>query len=77
LRSDDSLVIESELVSPEGVVLPKPSNLQQLREDDGWYSVGDDFLKVTTSDTALDKILISSEESQTLTWDRSGNQRQF
>jgi len=69
LRPDDSLVVESELVSPEGVVLPKPSNLEQLKEDDGWYAVGDDLLKVTTTDTPLDQILVSSDSSQTLTGD--------
>ena len=69
LRPDDSLVVESELVSPEGVVLPKPSNLEQLKEDDGWYAVGDDLLKVATTNTPLDQILVSSDSSQTLTGD--------
>ncbi len=69
LRPDDNLVVESELVSPEGVVLPKPSNLEQLKEDDGWYAVGDDLLQVTTTNTPLDQIFVSSKSSQTLTGD--------
>ena len=67
MRPDDSLVIESELVSPEGVVLPKPPSLDQLKEDDGWYAVGDDLLKVTTTETPFDQILFSSQEAHTLT----------
>jgi SNF2 family DNA or RNA helicase len=66
LGPDDSLVVESELVSPEGVVLPKPTSLEQLKADDGWYAVGDDLLKVTTTNSPLDQVLVSSNSSQTL-----------
>lgn len=69
LHPDDSLVIESDLVSAEGVVLPKPSNLEQLKQDDGWYAVGDDLLRVITTNTPFDEILLSASSSHTLTGD--------
>ncbi len=59
LLPDDSLLVEPELVSTEGVVLPKPPSLEQTQEDDGWYAVGDDLIRVTTTHTPLDAMLIS------------------
>jgi SNF2-related domain len=69
LRPDDSLLVESALVTLEGVVLPKPPDLQQLKQDYGWYSVGDDLIKVEVTDTPLDMILDPLHEGRTL----SGN----
>ncbi len=67
LLPDDSLVVEPELVSTEGVVFQRPPSLEQLKEDDGWYAVGDDLLRVMTTDTPLDALLISPGEGSTLT----------
>jgi hypothetical protein len=69
LRPDDSLVVESALVTPEGVVLQKPPSLEQLKQDEGWYSVGDDLFKVTTTGTPLDSILVSPGEGASLAGD--------
>ena len=67
LRSDDSLVVEPALVSTGGVILRNPSDLEQLKKDEGWYADGDDLIRVTTTDTPLDSVLISPGESTTLT----------
>jgi|GEM_PF-1413362 len=59
LRPDDSLQVQSDLCTAKGVVLDKPSSLEQLKEDDGWYVVGEDLLRVETSNTSLDQVLIA------------------
>ena len=58
LHPDDKLSIASELVTTEGVIVPKPADIVQIRNDGGWFSVGDDLLKVATTGTTLDKLLI-------------------
>jgi hypothetical protein len=67
LNQDDSLTIESELVTRAGVVLDKPADLDVLRAEDGWYAIGDDLVKVATTDTPLDDIIIGQRRASQLT----------
>ena len=69
LRTDDTLAVQSELSTADGVVLEKPRSLDQLIEDDGWYAVGDDFLRVETSGSLLDNILVKDGGNGTLSGD--------
>lgn len=66
LTLDDKLEVKSELCTRDGIVLDKPANLGQLRQEDGWFSVGDDLLRVDTSNTPLDDILIAAGGNRTL-----------
>jgi len=61
LNPDDSLVVDSSLVTADGVVVEKPEDLAVLKEDDGWFLVNHDFVKVMTTGTPLDEILIPKE----------------
>ena len=58
LHEGDSLQIESELQTAEGAILDKPTSLDQLIKDEGWYSVGDDLLKVELTNSSLDRKLV-------------------
>ncbi len=69
LRPDDTLKIHSELQTADGVVLDKPTDLDQLRADEGWFAVGDDLLKVETSGSELDSLLLAHDAKSTLTGD--------
>jgi len=69
LRADDTLVVHSELSTADGVVLEKPHSLDQLQDDGGWYVVNDDFLRVETSDSLLDDILVKDGGNRTLSGD--------
>lgn len=66
LLQDDSLRVQSELNTPNGIVLDKPTSLDQLKEEDGWYAVGEDLLRVETSNTSLDRILITEGGNEVL-----------
>jgi len=66
LKPDDSLTVESELVTPDVIVVEKPSDLRELQTDEGWYAAGDDLFRVVTTDTALDKTLIEQGGNGTL-----------
>jgi superfamily II DNA or RNA helicase len=61
LRPDDSLVVSSEFADEDGIILGKPTNLDQLNEDEGWYAVGDNLLQLPTTGTQLDGILASAD----------------
>ena len=69
LQPDDSLSIESELVMPNGVVVAKPPRLEELRYDEGWFSIGDDLVKVITTGTSLDQVLIPQGSPDSLVGD--------
>ena len=69
LQPDDSLRIESELVMPNGVVVAKPPRLEELRYDEGWFSIGDDLVKVITTGTSLDQVLIPQGSPDSLVGD--------
>ncbi len=58
LGADDSLVVESTLVTRDGLVVGKPMSMEQLKSDDGWHNDGQDFIRVETTGTALDQILV-------------------
>jgi hypothetical protein len=58
LHPDDTLSVDSVLTTKVGVILPKPESIEQLQRDEGWYAVEDDLLRVATTGTPLDKVLI-------------------
>lgn len=66
LRDDDSLTVRSELTTNSGVVIQKPPQLNELMRDEGWISAGDDLLKVETTGTPLDRVLVPEGGNGTL-----------
>jgi hypothetical protein len=58
LRGDDTLAVQSELITASGVILDKPKDLEQLRQDDGWFTNGDDIVEVKPTGTPLDAVLL-------------------
>ena len=66
LGPNDSLTINSELVTTGGVVIDKPLDITDLQAEDGWFSVGDDLLQVVTTNTPLDQVLIQEGGNRTL-----------
>lgn len=70
LHADDTLAVHSELVTADGVIVEKPPNLDRLRQDEGWYVLGDNLVKVVTTDTALDEVLLPREAPGALTFEK-------
>lgn len=66
LQADDSLRITSHLVTDEGVVISKPSDIDALRKDEGWHIDGEDLVKIDLTNSALDNVLIRENGSGTL-----------
>ncbi len=59
LNADDSLEVTSTLATAHGEIVEKPANLDQLRQDDGWFLAGDDLVHVETTDKPLDDTLLT------------------
>jgi superfamily II DNA or RNA helicase len=59
LDPDDRLNVRSTLATPDGKVIEKPVDLEQLRKDEGWYISGDDLVHVPTTNTNLDGTIIT------------------
>jgi superfamily II DNA or RNA helicase len=59
LNPDDTLDVQSTLATSRGEVIDKPVDLEQLRQDEGWYVAGDDLVHVPTTNTTLDSTVIS------------------
>ena len=66
LNPDDTLTVLSEIVAPDGVVIEKPLDFEQLKQDEGWYSVGEDLVKLPITQSAIDQVLYVGAESATL-----------
>lgn len=62
LQDDDSLKVQSELSTPNGIVVEKPGSLEQLRDDGGWYAVGENLLHVKMFSSPLDERLFGENE---------------
>ena len=62
LSPDDALVVKSELVTKDGIVVEGPQSLEGVRKDAGWYSVGDDLIHMELTGTPLDQIIVSRSE---------------
>ena len=58
LHEGDSLRVVTEMQTSEGAILEKPTDLNQLIKDEGWYTVGDDFLRVDLTHPSIDQKLI-------------------
>ena len=69
LQDDDSLKVQTELSTPNGVVVVKPGSLEQLRNDGGWYAVGENLLHVNVSNGPLDERLVEGVETELLSGD--------
>lgn len=59
LHPDDTLSVDSVLTTNDGVIVEKPRSIEQLKQDEGWYAVGDDLLRVASTGTSLDKVLLN------------------
>ncbi len=69
LQDDDSLKVQTEISTPSGVVVEMPHNLDQLRDDDGWYTVGENLVHLKLTNGPLDNRLIKSCETDVLSGD--------
>ncbi len=58
LHEGDTLKVDSELQTAEGAIVDKPTSLDQLIADGGWYAVGDDLVEVELTRTPLDQSLV-------------------
>ena len=67
LNADDSLDIRSQLASDQGDIVARPTDLDRLRRDDGWYVADGNLLHVVATDTDWDEMLIADESSHRLT----------
>lgn len=67
LNPGDTLDVQSELATEQGVVVAKPVDLEQLYQDDGWYLAEDKLLHVPTTNTEWDGLLIAAGEDGHLT----------
>ena len=64
LNPGDALDVHSELVTADGVSVPPPGDLHQLRHDEGWYVADGRLLHVTTTGSEWDPILLAASDSQ-------------
>lgn len=71
LQPDDSLRVASQIVTDEGLIVPKPKDIETLRRDDGWHVDGEDLIKVELTHTALDSVLVRESGSGTLGSDQT------
>jgi superfamily II DNA or RNA helicase len=67
LNPGDTLDVDSQLMTDQGVVAAKPLNLEQVRQDEGWYVAEGDLLHVTTTNSDWDDILFTGEATNRLT----------
>ena len=67
LNPGDTLDVQSQLMTDQGVVVAKPLDLEQLRQDEGWYVAEGDLLHVTTTNSDWDDILFTGEATNRLT----------
>jgi superfamily II DNA or RNA helicase len=66
LQPDDSLAVTSQLVTDEGLVIPKPTSLETLKSDGGWHAAHGDLVRIDLTDTPLDKLIIESGGESTV-----------
>lgn len=69
LREDDSLQINSRLVTPQGIVVEKPTSLAELSKDNGWYVANEDLYKVETAGELVDPLILSGSQPSSLDGD--------
>jgi superfamily II DNA or RNA helicase len=67
LNPGDTLDVDSQLMTDQGVVAAKPLDLEQVRQDEGWYVAEGDLLHVTTTNSDWDDILFTGEATNRLT----------
>ena len=67
LNPGETLDVDSQLMTDQGVVAAKPLNLEQVRQDEGWYVAEGDLLHVTTTNSDWDDILFTGEATNRLT----------
>ena len=67
LNPGDTLDVHSQLMTDQGVVVAKPLDLEQLRQDEGWYLAEGNLLHVTTTNSDWDEILFTGEANKRLT----------
>ena len=66
LNPGDTLDVNSQLMTDQGVVVAKPLDLEQLRRDEGWYVAEGDLVHVTTTNSDWDDILFTGETTNCL-----------
>ena len=62
LNEDDALRISAQLATPKGIVVEKPTNLQDLQRNDGWFIAGDDLYRVETPANLIDAAILTDNE---------------
>jgi SNF2 family DNA or RNA helicase len=69
LLDNDSLKVQSELCTAKGVIVEKPADLEQLRDDGGWYAVGENLVHVTVFDGPLGGRILTGDDAEILSGD--------
>ncbi len=59
LHADDSLTVRSQLTTAKGLVVEKPTDLETLKRDDGWFVADGDLYRAEPSDGPLDPTLFT------------------
>ena len=60
LNPDDTLDVQSQLATQQGVVVKKPVNLEQLRQDDGWFIADGNLYHAQPTSTLIDLLLFTT-----------------
>jgi len=69
LDEHDRLRVETELVTPDGVIVAKPKGIHEITEEEGWIAVGPDIFRAVTTGTDLDRVLSLAGGNRTLVGD--------
>jgi superfamily II DNA or RNA helicase len=62
LGEDDALRVSAQLVTPNGIVVDKPTSLEDLRQNDGWFIAGDDLYRVEGPHGPADAAVFTGSE---------------
>ena len=66
LNPGDTLDVQTQLMTDQGVVAAKPSDLEQVRQDEGWYVAEGNLLHITTTNGDWDDVLFAGEATNRL-----------
>jgi superfamily II DNA or RNA helicase len=69
LNEDDSLRVSAQLVTPKGIVVDKPTSLEDLRQNEGWFFAGDDLYRVEAPHGPVDAAVLTGTEPVALKGD--------
>ena len=60
LNPDDTLDVQSQLATQQGVVMKKPVSLDQLRQNEGWFIADGNLYRAEPTNTSIDPLLFTT-----------------